>query len=62
MPQPVERTSAWLSRSCRLARDYDRLPDTGGAMVHAAMSRIMLRRVAGWAPRPHAAAILARGF
>jgi hypothetical protein len=29
-----------------LARDYERLPDTGDAMIHAAMSRIMLRRTA----------------
>jgi transposase len=42
----VERTFAWLSRSRRLARDYERLPETGEAMIHAAMSRIMLRRVA----------------
>ncbi len=42
----VERTFAWLSRSRRLARDYERLPETGEAMIHAAMSRLMLRRVA----------------
>ena len=42
----VERTFAWLSRSRRLARDYERLPERGEAMLHAAMSRIMLRRVA----------------
>lgn len=42
----VERTFAWLSRSRRLARDYERLPETGEAMIHAAMSRIMLRRLA----------------
>jgi len=42
----VERILAWLSRSWRLARDYERLPETGKAMIHAAMSRIMLRRVA----------------
>jgi putative transposase len=42
----VERTFAWLSRSRRLARDYGRLPETGEAMIHAAMSRIMLRRIA----------------
>ena len=42
----VERTFAWLSRSRRLARDYERLPKTGEAMIHAAMSRTMLRRVA----------------
>jgi putative transposase len=42
----VERTFAWLSRSRRLARDDERLPQTGEAMIHAAMSRIMLRRIA----------------
>jgi transposase len=42
----IERTFAWLSRSRRLARDYERLPETGEAMIHAAMSRIMLRRIA----------------
>jgi transposase len=42
----VERTFAWLSRSRRLARDYERLPETGVAMIHTAMSRIMLRRLA----------------
>jgi transposase len=42
----VERTLVWLSRSRRLARDYERLPETGEAMIHAAMSRIMLRRIA----------------
>jgi hypothetical protein len=42
----VERTFGWLSRSRRLARDYERLPETGEAMIHAAMSRIMLRRIA----------------
>jgi transposase len=42
----LERTFAWLSRSRRLARDYERLPETGETMIHAAMSRIMLRRIA----------------
>ncbi len=42
----IERTFAWLSRSRRLARDHERLPETGEAMIHAAMSRIMLRRLA----------------
>lgn len=41
----VERTFAWLSRSRRLARDDERLPETGETMIHAAMSRIMLRRI-----------------
>ena len=42
----VERTFAWLSRSRRLARDYERSPETSVAMIHLATSRIMLRRVA----------------
>ncbi|WP_431859244.1 transposase [Azospirillum sp.] len=42
----VGRTFAWLSRSRRLARDYERLPETSVAMVHTAMSRIMLRHLA----------------
>jgi putative transposase len=42
----VEWTFAWLSRSRRLARDYERLPETSVAMIQAAMSRIMLRRIA----------------
>jgi transposase len=43
----VERTLAWLGQARRLARDYERLPETGEAMIHWAMSRIMLRRLAG---------------
>lgn len=42
----VERTFACLSRSCGLARDHERLSQTGMAMIHLAISRIMLRRVA----------------
>jgi putative transposase len=42
----VERTFAWLGKARRLARDYERLPETGVAMIYAAMSRIMLRRLA----------------
>jgi putative transposase len=42
----VERTFAWLGQSRRLARDYEHLPHTGETMIHAAMSRIMLRRLA----------------
>jgi transposase len=45
-PMAVERTFAWLSRSRPLARDHERRPETGVAMIHTAMSRIMLRRVA----------------
>jgi transposase len=43
----VERTFAWLGHARRLAKDYERLPETGVAMIHWAMSRIMLRRLTG---------------
>jgi putative transposase len=43
----VERTFAWLGQARRLAKDYERLPETGVAMIHWAMSRIMLRRLVG---------------
>ena len=42
----VERTFAWLGQSRRLSRDYERLPATSEAMIYAAMSRLMLRRLA----------------
>lgn len=42
----VERTFAWLGQSRRLSKDYERLPETSVAMIHAAMTRIMLRRLA----------------
>jgi hypothetical protein len=40
----VERTLAWLGKARRLAKDYERLPETGVAMIHAAMSRIIMVR------------------
>jgi putative transposase len=42
----VERTFAWLGQSRRLSKDYERLPPTSEAMIYAAMSRLMLRRLA----------------
>ena len=42
----MERTFAWLGQSRRLARDYEHLPHTSETMIHAAMGRIMLRRLA----------------
>ncbi len=41
----VERTFAWLVRQRRLARDYERLPETSEAFIYAAMIRLMLRRL-----------------
>ena len=42
----VERTLAWISRSRRLARDYERHTRTAEAFVRLAMIRLMLRRLA----------------
>jgi putative transposase len=41
----VESTFAWLGHARRLAKEYERLPETGVAMINWAMSRIMLRRL-----------------
>ena len=42
----VERTFAWLVRQRRLARDYERLPETSASFIYAAMVRLMIRRLA----------------
>lgn len=42
----VERTFAWMGRSRRLSKDYERLPQTAEALVYIAMSRLMLKRLA----------------
>ena len=42
----VERTYAWICHDRRMARDYERLCATGKAFVYAAMTRLMVRRLA----------------
>jgi putative transposase len=42
----VERTFSWFGQSRRLSKDYERLPETGEALIYITMSRIMLRRLA----------------
>lgn len=42
----VERTFGWLGRYRRLNRDYERQGHTGETMVHLAMIRLMLVRLA----------------
>ena len=42
----VERTFAWLSHNRRMSKDYERLCATGEAFVYAAMTRLMVRRLA----------------
>jgi len=41
----VERTFAWLVRYRRLMVDYEYLPETSEAMIQAAMTHLMLRRL-----------------
>ena len=42
----VERTFAWLGRYRRLSQDYEGLPETTETWIHAAMTGLMLRRLA----------------
>ena len=42
----VERTFAWLVRQRRLARDFERLPETSASLIYVAMVRLMIRRLA----------------
>ena len=42
----VERTFGWLMRSRRLARDYERRPDSSEAMILWSMAMLMTRRLA----------------
>jgi putative transposase len=42
----VERTFTWICHNRRMAKDYERLCATGEAFVYAAMTRLMVRRLA----------------
>ena len=41
----VERSIAWLGRSCRLSKDYERHPDTSEALIYLAGIRLLLTRL-----------------
>ena len=43
----VERTFAWLSRSRRLSKDYERKTTSSEAQVYCASSRLLLRQITG---------------
>ena len=42
----AERTFAWISHHRRMGKDYERLCSTSEAFVYAAMTRLMVRRLA----------------
>lgn len=42
----VERTFGWMTRWRRLVRDYEQRLDVSEAMIHVAMSSLLLRRIA----------------
>jgi putative transposase len=42
----VERTFGWLGRYRRLSKDYEGLPETSEALIYAAMTHLMVRRLA----------------
>jgi putative transposase len=42
----VERTFAWLGRYRRLSKDYEAQTDTSEALIYAAMTHLMVRRLA----------------
>ena len=42
----VERTFSWLSQNRRMSKDYERLCASAEAFVYAAMTRLMIKRLA----------------
>jgi putative transposase len=42
----VERTFSWLAQNRRMSKDYERLCATGEAFIYAAITRLMVRRLA----------------
>jgi transposase len=49
----VERSFGWLTRSRRLARDYERKTEHAEAMIKVAMIRLMAARLTGRSITPH---------
>jgi transposase len=45
-PWVVERTFSWLSQNRRMSKDYERLCETSETFIYAAMTRLMVRRLA----------------
>jgi putative transposase len=42
----VERTFSWIDQNRRMSKDYERLCATGETFIYAAMSQLMVRRLA----------------
>jgi len=42
----VERTFGWLSKYRRMSKDYETTVESATAMIHIAMTRLMLKRLA----------------
>jgi transposase len=42
----AERTFAWIGHNRRMGKDHEPLCSTGEAFIHAAMARLMVRRLA----------------
>ncbi len=42
----AERTFAWISHNRRMSKDHERLCATGEALIYAAMTRLIVRRLA----------------
>ena len=47
MACPTVGARPWLGQSRWLSRDYERLPAVSEATIYGAISRLMLRRLAG---------------
>ncbi len=41
----VERSFSWMGQNRRLSKDYERVPETGEALMYVAMTRLMVRRL-----------------
>lgn len=42
----IEGTVPWLGKNRRMSKDYGRLPESSGAFVYVAITRLMMRRLA----------------
>ena len=43
----AERTFSWIDHNRRMSKDYEKLTETSEALIYIAMSRLMVKRLAG---------------